>query len=162
MSDIDPNSDVTEVRTTYDPVTASTTQVRREYRSRGPGLGWLLGGLVALAAIGAAFYLLGERKAPVAPDPSIAAATSLGAAQASADDARDAALATQANAAATMQSNQAAMQQSTDIAAQSAAARAAADRSAAEAAANRAAVSAARAASTPPPDPSSDQPPPQN
>jgi len=146
MSDIDPETPgVTEVRTTYDPATATTTQVRREVRSGGGNTGWWLALMVALVAILAGAYLLRERAAPPAPDQGVAAATAQGAAQQAAVDAQTAAATAQANAQASAQSTQAAIQQSTQAAVQTDAARAAADRMAAESAATRAAVNADRA-----------------
>ncbi|MEO8926174.1 MAG: hypothetical protein ABI306_03330 [Caulobacteraceae bacterium] len=161
MSDIDPVTGVTEVRTTYDPVTETTTQVRREIRSGGGSTPWLLAGLVALVAIVAAVFLMSRRDEAPASDQAIAAATAQGAAQNAAQTAQDAAATAQANAQASLQATQASAQQSTQAAISTDAASASADRMAAESAARSAAASAnqSRRAATIVPSPDVNAPP---
>jgi hypothetical protein len=92
----DPDSDVQrETRSTYDPVTGSTTQVTTERRSGSAG--WWVLGLAAVAVLAAVTFLATRPPASAGPnDQSLAAATALGAAQQSAQQAQASAAAAQA------------------------------------------------------------------
>jgi hypothetical protein len=92
----DPDSDIRrETRSNYDPVTGSTTQVTTERRSSGAG--WWVLGLAAVAVLAAVTFLATRPPASAGPnDQSLAAATALGAAQQSAQQAQASAAAAQA------------------------------------------------------------------
>ena len=91
---------VTETRTSYDPVTRATTEVRREAPPRRTGA-WVVG-VIAVAAIAAVVFLATRSPAPAPTnDQSVAsAAAAQGAAQQAAQDAQASAATAQMGSAA--------------------------------------------------------------
>jgi len=120
----------TEVRTTYDPLSEATTEVRRT-QVRSNGAAWWAGGLVAIALIAAIAYVAthGRSTAP-ANDAAVATAAEEGRAQGAQE-------ASQADAALAQSAAQSQLQ-AAQLSQQAAAERAQAASARAEAAANRA------------------------
>jgi hypothetical protein len=105
VSHIDPvEPGVTEIQRTYDPITATTTVIKRE---RSSNTGWWVTGLVLVVAIVATAVVFASRGSP-SDNAVTAAAVAQGSAQAAAQDAQRAAALAQSNAQASVQATQAA------------------------------------------------------